>query len=424
MNIWISTIGEPIPSDGDKVRLLRHGLLADVLLEQGHSIQWWTSAWDHQRKRWRSKRDDSLSINKDYRLHRLKGLGYDKNVSLRRLTDHKLVADKFRKLASNCTPPDIILCSFPTAGMCKVAVEYGKKHAVPVVIDVRDKWPDIFFDLFPKSLHSLVQFGALPMVRENTRVLRDANAIFSMSDDCLNWGLKSAGRGRESNDKVFPLAYCRREASMEEVDAAMIKFRKLGIDPSKRICWYIGTLGKRYDVPTIVEAARAMQESSDEGVQFVISGDGDQAENLKRMASGLKNVFFTGWVQTPEITALMDIADVGIVAINDTLPTLPNKLFEYFAAGIPVVSCVVGEAEKLIRQEQCGIRYEMNNAHSLKKSLDEILGNEEMLSEYGRNALKLYCERYSSEVVYKAMANKLLEVHDSYRNRSQVARCA
>ena len=424
MNIWLTTLGEPLPTDGPNVRLLRHGLLAEILLEQGHQVDWWTSAWDHQQKRWRTDRDESISVSPDYRIHLLRGTGYQKNISLARLQDHRAVSKKYSKLIAGEPLPDLILSSFPTAGLCNASIAYGKKHQVPVVIDVRDMWPDIFFDVFPKPLRGLVQLGTMPMVNANTKGLRAADAIVSMSEACLKWGLDTADRERTASDVVYPLAYRRPQVSDAAQNEALAALAAKGVDPKKDIFWYIGTLGKRYDVATILESARLLEATHGEKAQFVISGDGDQSEKLRQQAAGLKNVVFTGWVQTPEIAALMEIANVGLVAINDHLPTLPNKLFEYFSAGIPVVSCVSGEAAQLIESGRCGLNYTMHDAQNLASVLQKLIEDTSLRTQFGKNAAQLYEQSYSCKAVYGAMAQQLVQIAKSSQANHKAASAA
>ncbi len=424
MNIWLTTIGEPLPTDGTNVRLLRHGLLAEILLEQGHQVDWWTSAWNHQRKCWRVDRDESISVNKNYRLHLLRGTGYHKNVSLTRLKDHRVISDKYQKSVHSKPLPDLILSSFPTAGLCNASIAFGRQHRVPVVIDVRDMWPDIFFDLFPKPLKGLVRLGTLPMAYENAKALCAADAIVSMSEACLSWGLNVAGRVRTENDAVFPLAYRRPKVSDAARQEAVASLTAMGVDRQKTICWYIGTLGRRYDIATIIESARLLEATHGDTAQFVISGEGDQSDRLRKQASGLRNVVFTGWVQTPEIAALIELASVGIVAINDPLPTLNNKLFEYFSAGIPVASCAAGEAAQLIDSGRCGLNYSMHDSRSLASVLQQLIDDTELRVRFGMNALRLYEQDYSCEAVYTAMVTQLVQIHNSYRTPFNVAKVA
>jgi hypothetical protein len=46
MNIWLVQTGELLPLD-EGVKKMRIALLADILVERGHNVFWWASAFDH-----------------------------------------------------------------------------------------------------------------------------------------------------------------------------------------------------------------------------------------------------------------------------------------------------------------------------------------------------------------------------------------
>jgi len=51
MRIWLVTIGEPLPIDGSNERLYRMGIIANLLVKKGHKIIWWSSTFNHVRKK-------------------------------------------------------------------------------------------------------------------------------------------------------------------------------------------------------------------------------------------------------------------------------------------------------------------------------------------------------------------------------------
>src|SRR5207247_1738128 len=123
MHVWLVTVGEPLPTDGANDRLLRAGILADLLHRRGHTVVWWTSTFDHVRKRHRFDADTIRDLEPGYRLVLLHGTGYTKNVSLRRIADHRATARAFTRLAEAQDRPDVILCSLPTLELSAAATD-------------------------------------------------------------------------------------------------------------------------------------------------------------------------------------------------------------------------------------------------------------------------------------------------------------
>ena len=122
MRIWLITVGEPIPSDGKGDRLLRTGILAELLSSQGHQVPWWTSTFDHARKRHRANKDTTVAVTDRYDIRMIHATDYRRNIGVRRWWNHRQTARRFGRLAVAEPRPDVILCSLPTVELCQAAV--------------------------------------------------------------------------------------------------------------------------------------------------------------------------------------------------------------------------------------------------------------------------------------------------------------
>src|SRR4030067_2188159 len=149
MRVWLIPSGEPLPTDGSNERLFRTGVLAGFLVRRGHEVLWWTSAYDHMRKSHRVAEDTFVSLAENYRMAMLHSCGYRRNISLARLADHRGLARRFSALAPREPAPDVTLSSMPTIELSREAVRYARSRRIPVGLDIRDLWPDIFVDSVP-----------------------------------------------------------------------------------------------------------------------------------------------------------------------------------------------------------------------------------------------------------------------------------
>lgn len=61
MNIWLIKVGEVLPLESDS-RKMRTVLLAESLVERRHDVLWWTSAFDHFKKKWIFRTDTELNV--------------------------------------------------------------------------------------------------------------------------------------------------------------------------------------------------------------------------------------------------------------------------------------------------------------------------------------------------------------------------
>ena len=218
MKIWLTEIGEPLPVDAG-ARLMRCGLLAQTLAARDHEVTWWASTYDHARKMYRRSAAATVSPSPHLRLELLHASGYRRNVSLARIRHHRAIARQFTARAEAFPPPDLLYCCVPTLELTEAALRYAKTRGIPVVVDIRDKWPDIFVDALPAPMRAIGRLLLHSEFRRARYVFQNAATILAVSDGYLDWGLSYAARRRRSWDAVFPHAYPR-----PTLDAAALAF--------------------------------------------------------------------------------------------------------------------------------------------------------------------------------------------------------
>lgn len=409
MRVWLVTIGEPVPVEsGAQDRLHRTGSFARLLADRGHDVVWWTSTFNHFRKQQLFDRDTTLHCGSRLEIRLLHGCGYRRNVSLARFRDHYVIGRTFSRHVLREQPPDVIVAALPTIELSLASVRYGAARGIPVVVDIRDLWPDIFVDTFPAPLRWAARLGLYPLFRQARAALCGCASIVGVSPGYLQWGLNFAGRPVRDTDGVFPLGYQRPTCNDRDVQAAADSLRARGIDPGKTICWFVGMFGRTYDLHTVIEAARRCHQRSAHHLQFVLSGQGDSYHQLEQEARGLPNIVFTGWINAPQIAWLSRVARIGLMAYAPGAPQgYPNKLFEYLSAGIPIVSCLHGETAALLDQEGCGLSYEPQDAAGLASILVALAGDEARITEMGRQAVRLFESRFKAENIHAALLSHL-----------------
>ncbi len=408
MRVWLLKIGELPPLDGSNERLYRTGMLARALVDRGHDVTWWNSTLDHAHKKLLYQADTCVKLAPNYTLRLLHSITYTGNISAKRILNHIHVARKFRRLAEQEMKPDCIVCCLPTLEMCAAATAYGRRHGIPVVIDIRDLWPDIFLDVAPKRLRSVAKTVLAPYYRIARRALRGSTGIIGISDGYLNWGLRYANRERTARDVVFPLGYRRPSIAEETVAEAGAALVAQGVDASRLICWFVGMFGRTYDLDTVIEAARALQKAGLAEVQFVLSGSGENYDRLVADARDLHNVVFTGRVNGPALAWLARNAAIGLMAYAKGAPqSLPNKLFEYLCNGLPVLSSLEAETQTLLSEHGCGLTYSAGDAPSLAASVKFLAEDRELRHRMSANGADLFETRYSAEKIYPKIADYL-----------------
>jgi len=413
MYVWLVKLGEPLPIDGP-VRLHRYGILAEELANRDHDVLYWTSTFNHQLKRQRNYQDEKIIINDNYQIDLIFAKEYRKNLSIDRILHHRKVAKSFKKKIYSEKKPDIILVSFPIANMAKVVIPYAKENNIPVIIDIRDLWPDVFLKMIPGILRWIFRILLLPMFIMNKHIFRNATALIAVSSEYLKWGLKYAGRGSTQLDKIFYIGYQQDVILKKKIEEAKCDLENRGIDKKKIICCFIGTFGLTYDLGTIIKAAKILEKNGDDRYQFVFCGDGEKSEEWKKLSNGLSNVLFLGWVNNATIKVLIHSVDIGLVCYTKTATqSLPNKPFEYLSGGLPILSSLRGDLEFILSKYNCGYTYQAGNPNDFINVLYEITSDPEKRITMSKNAINLYEKEFSAKKIHSSLIKYLEEIKDN-----------
>lgn len=414
MRVWLVKTGEPLPCDGKNVRLMRMGLLAEALQKRGHEVIWWASTFDHRHKTFRFNNDRTIEIGNSYTLKLIHSIGYNTNISPKRMLEHYLVGRKFIKLAIKEEVPDIILCSFPTIDLSLYSVKYALAKKVPIVLDVRDLWPDSFIDFVPSILLPVAKVAFRFLDLKTKYTFKNATSITGNSIEMVGWGLKKAGRVKGEMDIDFPFGYSANIPDKNDLDNADKFWKNLGIDDDKYsfIACFFGAFGRRSKVDTIIKAARIIQTKSIP-IFFVICGGGELADAYKKMSISLNNIKIVDWIDTPKIYKLMQMSSVGLApyeSSSDFVVNLPNKPMEYMSAGLPIISSLSGYLENILKEFDCGITYCNDRADELADILICLYNNPNRLAVMSKNSIRLFRSQFDAKIVYKKFSEYLESV--------------
>jgi len=401
MHIWLIQTGEPLPLNST-AKKMRTALLADKLIARGHSVTWWASSFDHVKKNWVCEGDKEIEIKNGLKIIPLKGTGYKKNISLSRFIDHRIVAGKFRKTASATPKPDLIVTSMPPHDLAYEAVLFAKTNKIPVVVDIRDEWPDLFVNYAPAILQPLVRLFLINDFEMIKKAMQNADSLISMMDSLLKWGLNYAGRSKNQNDKIFYLG--SKKINTDE-NMATLKFADELKD--KFVITFIGTFVDNNDPSILIDCAKKL---TDKNIHFVLAGDGELLREIKQKSANLNNVSFAGWLSEQEINVLLKYSNVGIAPTKQARNAFPNKVFSYFSAGIPVITAFEGDLKEIIEKSKAGIYYPPNNVEKLIEAINALHQNHDLYKLMSENVKNIFEELFDADKIYSEYANHLEKI--------------
>jgi glycosyltransferase involved in cell wall biosynthesis len=179
---------------------------------------------------------------------------------------------------------------------------------------------------------------------------------------------------------------------------------------------YFGTMGEANDLTHVIDAARLMQDRGDDGVAFVLHGDGKRRGALEERARGLHNVVFSDPIPDKWRIAEIAAASDACMTIYKDVPILytcsPNKLFDTFAAGRAAVVNTPGWLTSLVEDNEAGVAVRPADAADLAEKVAFLRDNPELVARYGENARRLAEREFDRDM----LAGKLEEVLVSAAN--------
>ena len=411
MNSWIIQTSEPIPLQ-EGIRGMRTAILVDKLLEKGHSVVWFTSAFDHFKKEWLFKKETEIMLKDGLKIVALKGIGYKKNISLLRFVDHRITAWKFRKIAHMMQKPDVIIANMPH-DIAYEAVIFAKGNNIPVLIDIRDPWPDIFLNHVPTKLRKIAKIFLYKDFQMIKKTMKMVDGKIAATNTFLEWGLNYAGREKTLNDRVFPLGYKKQKVHNDSHVKNRFSYLAEKLK-DKFIIFFVGTISKSYHNPLIlVEAAKKLVNYND--IHFIIAGDGELFLELEKDTQNLSNVTVTGWLDKKEIEFFLQHSKIGVCPVTTVVDLPTNKAYAYLSAGLPIISAFRGDLKEVIEKYQVGLYYPPNDVDALVGCIKKLYEDRELYQKMSENAARVFNEMFDADKIYEEYVEHIEEVVARYK---------
>jgi glycosyltransferase involved in cell wall biosynthesis len=168
-----------------------------------------------------------------------------------------------------------------------------------------------------------------------------------------------------------------------------------------RVC-YVGNISK---VRGILEMVKAIEQTSS---SLMLAGS-FYSEELKKQAESL-----TGWKKVVELGRLdregikltLKQSNAGLVVlhpIENYIVSLPIKMFEYMAAGIPVIASDFPLWKEIIEGNQCGICVDPMDPKAIKEAIDWIVKHPKEAKRMGSNGREAVMKFYNWEAESKKL---------------------
>jgi glycosyltransferase involved in cell wall biosynthesis len=163
---------------------------------------------------------------------------------------------------------------------------------------------------------------------------------------------------------------------------------------------YAGAIGPANALEIVLDAAERLQKSP---ALFVLVGDGKARGALVEAAAarGLVNVRFVAAQPKRHMARMLAAADACLATLRDIplfTTTYPNKVFDYMAAGRPVLLAIDGVIRQVVEESGAGVFVPPGNGAALATAIGDLMADREAARAMGARGRVAVCERFDRRV--------------------------
>lgn len=271
--------------------------------------------------------------------------------------------------------------------LAPTAIAVGKMLGVPTVMDMAENYPAMMRSLYDNQVHRPWDF-----------LVRNPRAVSAVE----RWVLRHVNHVvvvvEESRDRLVQLGYSRDRITvvcntppLDRLDAPPHVHATGPLNVN-----YLGLLEAPRGLGWVIDAiARVAARGVD--VRLTVIGSGRERAMFEQQAKTLglsaPAIQFTGYLPNVEALRLVSEADVGLVPHQPTESwntTIPNKLFDYMAAGLAVITSDARPAARIVRETQTGEVFTGSDPESLPAAIARLTdaGYRAACAERGRRAVR------------------------------------
>jgi glycosyltransferase involved in cell wall biosynthesis len=312
----------------------------------------------------RRKRDSLPMADRAYRTHRMK-LMFETGMPFYAAFQVRLFFFLWKSKADVFVANDL-----DTLWPNSLVARWRKKPLVYDTHEIFTEVPELVNRKFKQNTWKLLERKLFPRLKH----------VFTVNDSIAEW--------YENEYGVRPLVV--RNIPAKNVSARALTRKEVHLPEDRKI---ILLQGAGINIHRGAEEAVEAMQYIDNAVLLIIGG-GDVVSKLKEMAEKEHldgKVIFVGKLPPDELRAWTRLADIGLTLDKDTNInyrfSLPNKIFDYIHAGIPVLASDLVEVKKIVQQYNVGRIAASHDPRAIAAVIREMLESPEF-PEWKKNTVK------------------------------------
>lgn len=259
-------------------------------------------------------------------------------------------------------------------------IRFRKLHKLPIVFEVHE----IF------HLTTIKKRGIEAIKNREEKVYSQSDCLVCISNVLKRYIVENL----KINTKIFVIP-----------DAVRKDWFNINVTSPEHII-YCGSLYSWKGVDTLIKAMQYLPKE-----KLMILGSGKNLEKLKELSETIgvsERIIFAGSVnhfQVPKYLAKAKIAVLPNINAKTSLFSSPLKLFEYMAAGLPIVASDLPVFREILAEGKNAIFFEPDNPLSLANAIKQFLISDELSKTVSKNNKEL-----AQQYTYEKRAEKIYEI--------------
>ncbi len=287
--------------------------------------------------------------------------------------------------------PDVIITQYPPIFSPITAYFFAKLTGAKFILNVSDIWPSAIFDLGLMSKNVL--YKLLSCLEKK---------LYKSAVLCL-------GQSKEIVTHIQCLTHTEVMLFRTGVDCDFFKPRNYTSYHKKTTALvYAGVLGVAHGILAICQSIDFLALNA----EFHIYGDGFEKDRIIAWIKQFPKlgIFYHGAIRSEHIPqTLIQYRAVLIAQKAKVYGTVPSKMYEAMALGMPILFSGSGEGADMVRQYQCGLVSEPTDFETLKENIRRLSGaGSKSLKAMGVNGRRLAVDKFDRKKQIKGLLDKFL----------------
>jgi glycosyltransferase involved in cell wall biosynthesis len=282
--------------------------------------------------------------------------------------------------------------------LCRIGIEAKKKYNIKLVIDFHENWPA----LLCVSSHTNTIPG---------RILSSEKQWRSYEKECAIEADRIITVVDEMKERISKLGISDKKIIVLENTPDIKSLTELNYRRDERFFTliYIGGISYHRGLQYAINGLSILVPELP--VRLWIAGDGKFCTVLRNQVISLNlqnNVEFFGMVAKEKTDDLMNKTDLGLIPhirSEQSDNSSPNKLFDYMASGLPVLSSNCSSVKRVIDETSTGVTYIFDSPSDFASVLKRLYNDREKRAIFAFNGKKAVTEKYNWDRTSASLVN-------------------